>query len=88
MNTKPLSSGADDALLLSKARAPRCWSAERFVRSSLMKIVAKDPFGRRLVANIASRTLRVMNFTITGGVSVDMVDFLRRCTIEMFWVVI
>ena len=58
----------------------------RFVRSSLINIGGEEPSRRRLAANTASRTFRVVNFTITGGASVELMDFFRRCAIEKSWV--
>ena len=76
------------ALFLTKARARRYGSAERFIRSSLMNIGGEEPFRRRLAASTTSRTFQVVNITITGGASVELVDFFRRCAIEMSWVAI
>ena len=78
-----MSPGAGDGFNLTKARARRYRSAERFVRSSLMNIGGDEPFRCRLAANTTSRTFLVVNFTITGGGSVELVDFFRQRAIEI-----
>ena len=80
MNTEPLRVQVLVMILfLTKVHARRYRSAEHFVRSSLMNIGGEEPFRCRLAANTASRTFRVVNFTITGGASVELVDLFRRC---------
>ena len=83
-----VSPGAGDGFVLNQ-RPRKAIQVSRTLRKVLVdKYRQRGTFKTSSGSKHASRTFRVVHYTITGGASIELVDFFRRGAIEMSWVAI